>query len=78
MEYIFLYIEMFPLSAEIQMNKLVRTLVIPALLVVAQAALAANTPGPQPPPPVPPILYPGPGPQTGPVDPTPVEPPPSN
>jgi len=78
MEYIFLYVEMFPLSAEIHMKKLVRTLIIPALIVVAQAAFAANPPGPQAPRPVPPILYPGPGPSTGPVDPTPVEPPPSN
>jgi hypothetical protein len=59
------------------MKKLVRILAIPALLVVAQAALAATTPGPQTPQPVPPILQPYPGPTTGPVDPTPVEPPPS-
>jgi hypothetical protein len=56
------------------MKKLVRLLVIvPALIVVAQGALAQN---PAPPQPVPPILqpYPGPiGPQ-GPVDPTPVGP----
>jgi hypothetical protein len=78
MGYIFLYVEMFSVSAEIQMKKLVRILVIPALIAVAQAASAANLAGPQPPQPVPPILYPGPGPTTGPVDPTPVEPPPSN
>jgi hypothetical protein len=61
------------------MKKLARKLIVPALIVVAQAAFAANTPGPQAPPRVPPILHPGPnGPSTGPVDPTPVEPPPSN
>lgn len=59
------------------MKKLVRILVIPALIVVAQAALAANPAGPQPPQPPPiPQPYPAPhGPNTGPVDPTPVLPP---
>ena len=61
------------------MKKLVCILVVPIFIVVAQAALAANLAGPQSPQPVPPIVYPGPaGPSTGPVDPTPVEPPPSN
>jgi hypothetical protein len=59
------------------MKKLVRIFVVPAFIVAAQVALAANPAGPQPQPP-PPILhpYPGPvGPTTGPVDPTPVQPP---
>jgi hypothetical protein len=61
------------------MKKLVSILIVPVFIVVAQAALAANFAGPQSPQPVPPILYPGPnGPTTGPVDPTPVEPPPGN
>ena len=62
------------------MKKLARIFVIPALIVVSQAALASTLAGPQAPQPVPPIIqpYPGPvGPGTGPVDPTPVLPPPS-
>jgi hypothetical protein len=62
------------------MKKLVRTLVVPAFIVAAQGALAANPAGPQSPQPIPPIIqpYPGPvGPDGGPVDPTPVEPPPN-
>jgi hypothetical protein len=57
------------------MKKLVRILVVPALILVAHAASAQNPQGPQTPQPVPPILQPYPGPTTGPVDPTPVEPP---
>jgi hypothetical protein len=60
------------------MRKSVRLLVVPALVAVSQIAFAAD-PGPQAPQPVPPIInqpYPGPiGPNTGPVDPTPTEPP---
>lgn len=62
------------------MKKPSRLLVVPALAVVTLAAFAAGPDGPQQPQPVPPIVqpYPGPiGPDSGPVDPTPVEPPPS-
>lgn len=64
-----------PLDGE-HMKKLVRLLVVPALIVTAQVAFAAD-PGPQAPHPVPPIIHPYPGPigPDGPVDPTPVEPP---
>jgi hypothetical protein len=59
------------------MKKLSRLLlIVPALIVAAQVALAQNPTPPQPPQPVPPIIQPYPGPvgPSGPVDPTPVQP----
>jgi hypothetical protein len=60
------------------MKKLIRISVTSALMIMTQAALAANAAGQQPTQPhPPPILKPYPGPigPNGPVDPTPVEPP---
>src|ERR1700761_5627734 len=59
------------------MKKLVRISVVSDLVVTTQVALAANSDAPHPPQPVPPILHPHPGPigPSGPVDPTPVDPP---
>jgi hypothetical protein len=56
------------------LKKLVRILAVPAFTVVAQVALATSPASPPPPQPPPPILRPHPGP-SGPVDPTPVQPP---
>jgi hypothetical protein len=61
------------------MKNLLRLFAVPAFIVVAQVAFAANptaqqSPQPQP---IPPIIQPSPippGPSTGPVDPTPVQP----